>query len=110
MAHVLHIHRHRLVSPAAAAEYEPMIWQSFRDFEKELFNARFAIWQTIREECEITDKPFISSNGMMRVRIERVVDRHAHLRAERLVTAHNRFAAAVGQDQIVTGNQIRKRI
>ena len=46
----------------------------------------------------------------MRRGIERVVNRRAHARAERLIRAHDRRAAAVGENEIVTWNQREKRV
>src|SRR5215208_2475099 len=47
---------------------------------------------------------------MMRVRIERVVDRHTLTRTECFVISDDRIAAAVSENEIVLRYQIEKRI
>src|SRR3954447_3570200 len=102
--------RHPLVFPAGAAEKKTAVGEKQGRADKKLFDARFAIRKPIAEEGEIGLELFFRRHGMVRGRIERVVDGDALPRAERLVLVHDRRAAAVGEDQVVTRNERAKRI
>src|SRR4051812_13011382 len=91
--------------PPVAAKEETVIGQRCSCAEEELVDASFSIGQAIREKAEIGVESRFRRHGMMRVRIERVVDRNASLRAGTLIGADDGIAASVSEYEIVAGNQ-----
>src|SRR3954452_8515970 len=104
------VRRLRLVVPAVTGEQEPAVVEAPRRPEEEVVDARLAIRQPIAEERDITREPRIRRHGIVRRRIERVVDRDALARADRLVGRRHGIAAAVGEDAIVLADEGVERI
>src|SRR3982751_1612219 len=84
--------------------------QPFRSFEKKFFYSSFAIRQTVREQREMARESQISVDAIMRVRIERVVNRNTLSRAQLLITLDHRLAASVREDEIVKWYQVTEAV
>jgi hypothetical protein len=101
---------HRFVVPAVAAEQEATVGHGAGGLEEELVDARLAVGDAVREEREIGDEAGLGRGLEVGVGIERVVDGDAEAGAERLVAAHHRIAAAVGEHHVVAGDEGAERI
>src|SRR6185437_16965302 len=89
-----------LVSPPAAAEQELSIRQLARGAEEEFLDTRFTVGQSIAKESKVGLEPRLGQHGMMRRRIQRIVDRNTRPGPERLICADDGIAAAVGEYEI----------
>ncbi len=82
VADVANVGGHGLVCPAFAAEKKSELRSQFRGAQEELFNAGFAVGEAVAEEGDVAGKGGIGRDGMMRLRIEAVVDAEVGARAE----------------------------
>src|SRR6185437_9010571 len=68
-------------------------------------DTRFTVGQSIAEESKVGLEPRLGQHGMMRRRIQRIVDRNTRPGPERLICADDGIAAAVGEYEIVLWNE-----
>jgi hypothetical protein len=68
MAEVLHVGRHGLVVPAAAAEQEAPLGQERGRAQEELLDARFAVGQPVAEKAQVAGEARIGLDGMVGAR------------------------------------------
>src|SRR4051812_17371126 len=104
MSDTANVRRHWVVVPAVPPEKETPIRKQARRLQEEGFDARLSIRQTVTEKAQVRFEARIALDRMMGQRIERVVDRNTACGAERCVCVHDRPAAAIRQNEIVTGN------
>src|SRR6202011_4881548 len=96
--------------PAIAAQWEYFIGKAARRAEEEFAHARLAVRQAIAKKAQQTRESSVTLRRIVRVGIERVVDRYASPRAVRYILIDHRFAAAVGKHHVIAGNQLQEGI
>src|SRR5690349_3787180 len=105
-----HIGRHWLVLPTRATEQESALGQQRRRTQEELFHARFAVWKSVAKKAKVTCKIGLPCDGVMHIRIKRVVNRQAEARADALIAGHDGIATAVGEHGVIAGNGMAKMV
>ena len=110
MANIGDIGRQRLVRPAIAAEHKPLLRQIGCDRKKEFLDAPLAIRQAVGDQSQIAGKSRLRRHREVGRRIEAVVDRRAASRTEALISRHHRRSAAIGQDHVISRDQLAERI
>src|SRR5215217_8563856 len=110
MTDVTDVGREPLVPPTAAPQEKGLIRESRGCRQKELFDSSLPVGQTISQKGQISGKSRIGRNWVVGRGIERIVNRNAFPRAERVIGPNDGIAAAVGEHQIVAGNKGTKGI
>src|SRR5690606_11979925 len=64
----------------------------------------------VAEKGHVGTKTLIGRNGEMLLRIHRVVNRDAAPGTKATVLTHHRFTASIGEDDVVTRNQVQEGI
>ncbi len=70
----------------------------------------FAIRQAVGDQPEIAAKSRLRRYRVVGRRVEAVVDRHAVSRTVALVSRHHRRSAAIGQDHVISRDELGKGI
>src|SRR6185312_15474837 len=112
-AHVAYpadIRGQRLAAPPFAAQEKTQLRRQFSCAQKELLHTRLAVGQAVADEGQVAAEALFSGHGKMRVSVMRVVDGMAILRAQLRIVLHYCRAATVGEDKIVSRNQLPERI
>src|SRR5205823_11801613 len=74
------------------------------------FYSRFAIRQPMRYQRQITNQLWVSRHGIVRIRVEPVVDGIAIARPQMEVTLNYRRPATIGKDKVILRDQLPERV
>src|SRR5581483_11304581 len=96
--------------PATAAEDKRLGWAAPRGLEEKLAYAGFPVGQAIAEKPQCAVEVGVGCHGMMGERIQRVVDRNTVPRSPAAILLYDRSTASVGENEVIPGNQLTKRI
>src|SRR5688572_16916770 len=110
MPHITHVRSFWFVAPTVATNDKLLIRHPPGDFQKELLYSRLSIRKAISQETKVTFKTFVPRHRMMRVRIERVVNRHAIARPSGSIRSYHGISSTVGKDHVIFRDQSVERI
>src|SRR5436309_1521416 len=81
--------------PTRASQQELASGEAPRRLEEEFLDTRFPVRQAIAEKTEVAGESVVARGRIMRLGVERIVDRHACTRAQLVIGAHDGGTAAV---------------
>ncbi len=96
--------------PAVAAEQKAALRTSGSRAKEKFLHPRLAIRQPVAHESEVGREMRVRRHRVVGRTIQPVVDGHATTRAQPGISRHHRGTAAVGENQIVLGNERTKGI